>query len=233
MYETVDGLFTGICDAIREKDGTTALISHQDIPARIGAISEDGGYVIPPFYTYNGGGMKVDNGVVSNFGLYNCVYLGKAFRPLDNLWEIRTKFKTPVSWVHSLNTIFSSQIHRGSPQCDIEVKNGVRKMWSGISTDNGSSWTNIVWSDYEFELDKWYWMRYIFDGEKYRILISVNGTDFEEIGVINFSGQFYQPEQINSFIFGGSRSESNIFDGSIDLKETYIKIGNEIWWGKG
>jgi hypothetical protein len=34
-YESVPALFTGICDAIREKDGTTALISHQDIPDRI------------------------------------------------------------------------------------------------------------------------------------------------------------------------------------------------------
>lgn len=42
MYETVDALFTGICDAIREKDGTTALIAHQDIPERIAAIQGNG-----------------------------------------------------------------------------------------------------------------------------------------------------------------------------------------------
>ncbi len=42
MFETVDALFKGICDAIREKDGTTALISHQQIPARIVAISSGG-----------------------------------------------------------------------------------------------------------------------------------------------------------------------------------------------
>lgn len=37
-YESVSALFTGICDAIREKDGTTALIPHQDIPDRIRTI---------------------------------------------------------------------------------------------------------------------------------------------------------------------------------------------------
>ncbi len=37
-YESVPALFTGICDAIREKDGTTALIPHQDIPDRIRTI---------------------------------------------------------------------------------------------------------------------------------------------------------------------------------------------------
>lgn len=38
-YNNLNSLFKGICDAIREKDGATALISHQDIPARIAAIS--------------------------------------------------------------------------------------------------------------------------------------------------------------------------------------------------
>lgn len=41
-YETTDALFAGICDEIRAKDGTTALIRHQDIPARISAISGGG-----------------------------------------------------------------------------------------------------------------------------------------------------------------------------------------------
>lgn len=38
MFESVSSLFTGICDAIRAKDDTTAPIAHQDIPDRIAAI---------------------------------------------------------------------------------------------------------------------------------------------------------------------------------------------------
>ena len=38
-YTTVSGLFTGICDAIRAKEGSTDVINHQDIPARIAALS--------------------------------------------------------------------------------------------------------------------------------------------------------------------------------------------------
>lgn len=34
-YTTLKGLFTGICDAIRTKKGTTGLINHQDIPNEI------------------------------------------------------------------------------------------------------------------------------------------------------------------------------------------------------
>lgn len=37
-YTTIKELFTAICDAIRAKTGTTDLINHQDIPARISSI---------------------------------------------------------------------------------------------------------------------------------------------------------------------------------------------------
>lgn len=38
-YETLPALFTGICDAIRAKNGTSAEINHQDIPSAIAAIT--------------------------------------------------------------------------------------------------------------------------------------------------------------------------------------------------
>ena len=35
MYVTVDELFTDICDAVRELEGSSDLIPHQEIPERI------------------------------------------------------------------------------------------------------------------------------------------------------------------------------------------------------
>lgn len=37
-YTTIRGLMTGIADAVREKEGSSALIQNQDLPARIAAI---------------------------------------------------------------------------------------------------------------------------------------------------------------------------------------------------
>lgn len=51
-YTTIESLFTGICDAIREKEGTMDLISHQDIPERIAAINSGGG---ARYYLYKSG----------------------------------------------------------------------------------------------------------------------------------------------------------------------------------
>ena len=45
MYNTISALFTGICNAIRSRDGTTEKINHQDIPARILSIQGSGGLI--------------------------------------------------------------------------------------------------------------------------------------------------------------------------------------------
>lgn len=38
MYTDISSLFKAICDAIREKEGTTQPIPHQEIPDRIKAL---------------------------------------------------------------------------------------------------------------------------------------------------------------------------------------------------
>lgn len=43
----IKDLFTQICDAIREKDGTVALINHVDIPKRIQSINSNGDGITP------------------------------------------------------------------------------------------------------------------------------------------------------------------------------------------
>ena len=42
MYNTLTDLMTGICDAIREKEGSSELIPVQDIPERINGIKSGG-----------------------------------------------------------------------------------------------------------------------------------------------------------------------------------------------
>lgn len=42
MYQSLAELFTGICNAIRSKDGTAEPIQHQDIPDRIMTLSGAG-----------------------------------------------------------------------------------------------------------------------------------------------------------------------------------------------
>lgn len=52
-YTNAKDLMTAICDAVREKEGSSELIPHQELPERIRGISGGGGnvsYVLPSFF---------------------------------------------------------------------------------------------------------------------------------------------------------------------------------------
>lgn len=236
MYETTDALFTGICDAIREKDGTTGPIRHQQIPERIAAISECGeGTFISPFYTYGGtSGLKLENMVASNFTAYNAVFLECAFLPADSPWEIKVKFTWPEHAKKATSYIFGSwggNIFQ-CPTLYIIVSNGVSRI-VGTVPDGADLWNNI--GSYVVDNPKIgnnYWVRFIFDGNKYNVLLSIDGKNFDDIIQIDY-GVMYQHDTNSKVQFGGAMRNINYyFEGSIDLKETYIKIGEEVWWGK-
>ena len=38
VYENIKDLMAGICNAVREKEGSTGLIPHQELPERISGI---------------------------------------------------------------------------------------------------------------------------------------------------------------------------------------------------
>lgn len=58
-YPTLPALFTGICNAIREKTGDIEPINHQDIPELISNISGAGGDV----FTFNSGNVICDESI--------------------------------------------------------------------------------------------------------------------------------------------------------------------------
>lgn len=235
MYETIDSLFTGICDSIREKDGTTALISHQDIPARIAAISGGGEGFISPFCTYNGSGMKIENMIASNFNAYSAIFLQDPFLPGDSPWEIGVKFTWPAN-TSKTKSLFGSW--NGFFYCPaIETYAGntedKRKIMAFVPNGNTSSW--IIYGEYmaNAATGKDCWLRFRFDGKKYVVSLSEDGQTFEDVIQIDY-GVMYQDATNSKLQFGGiNRSGNHYFESSIDLKETYIKIQDQVWWGKG
>lgn len=230
MYETVDGLFTGICDAIREKDGTTALINHQDIPARIEALSGGGGVVFP-FYTYDGNGMKIENMVASNFSANSAIFIDEPFLPGDSVWEIGVKFTWPQPSSKRGNVLFGPQNNwHDCPSLYIGGNIDSHKL--ELYIPNESSYEEAFYvSDVEALTECK--VKLLFDGTKYVASLSVQDGAFEDIMQIDY-GVMYQNGNNSKIQIGGARkSAAHYFEGSIDIKETYIKIGNEVWWGRG
>lgn len=236
MYETTDALFTGICDAIREKDGTTALISHQQIPERIAAISGLGGETFAsPFYTYSGAsGLRLENMAASNFDAYYAIFLNEAFLPGDSSWEIGVKFIWPKTLTKHANVLFGSwnNTYYGCPTLEIGTNRRLMDVFAAVP-DGTYAWNHVGEYTAEVTPGESYWTKFKFDGEKYVVSLSADGKTFEDIIQIDY-GVMYQADSASKLQFGGiNRSNNHYFEGSIDLKETYIKIGDEVWWGKG
>ncbi len=234
MYETTEALFAGICDAIREKDGTTELISHQQIPERIAAISGGAEAFMSPFCAYDGSGMKLEDMVASDFRDKSAIFLRDAFLPGDSTWEIGVKFTWPKTLTKYANVLFGSW-HRGffdCPTLEIGSSKNLMKVVAAVP-DGTSAWNHIGNYTAAVTPGETYWTKFKFDGEKYVVSLSEDGQTFENIIQIDY-GVMYQNANYSYLQFGGiNRSDNHYFEGSIDLKETYIKIGDEIWWGEG
>lgn len=233
-YATTDALFTGICDEIRAKDGSTELIRHQDIPARISAINSGG----------NGAGIddimigeyfKVVNGIATGFDSIASIHTPLDFTPGDKTWEIQIKFKPKrnPAYENFYQALFGS--HKSHFNCPaVQINLDRNTIFAGFRVKNGEDgWNRSDEQPYTFDTEIYHWVKFIYDGASYRVYISTDGRSFDEIIKIEYGGVVYQ---IDSSIEIGGLYENNTnwkFYGSIDLKEMYIKIGDEIWWGKG
>ena len=70
-YENVKDLRTAICDSVREKEGSSELIPHQELPERISGIS--GGGVFIEKYEYvncSGYGLITDIALKENHEIH-------------------------------------------------------------------------------------------------------------------------------------------------------------------
>ncbi|MCM1416673.1 MAG: hypothetical protein NC430_12220 [bacterium] len=243
MYKTVGALFKDTCDAIREKDGTTALIPHQQIPDRIRAIhmgEGGGGDVVASsfpsaFYTYSGDGLKLENMVASNFQSQYGIFFGEPFLPGNSPWEIGVKFTWPKTLVKHANVLFGCWLnYYYCPSLEIGSDRNINKVVALVPDGATNAWNHQGTYMATPTLGADYWVKFKFDGEKYVVSLSDDGKTFEDIIQIDYGVMAQNWGNNCKLQFGGiCRSSNHCFEGTIDLKETYIKIGDEIWWGAG
>lgn len=228
MYNTTAELFKGICDAVREKDSTTALINHQDIPERIAKISVyDCQMKLCKFTTSLSGGITIDNLDVSGFNGYGGIFIHD-FAPGDNPWEIQVKFRLDKKSVKSRNFIIGSTLNPTILDVPyLTVRDNNTAIGAGIPDGKSGFGQNGV-SNYAFSINTDYWIKLIYDKSKYAVYISTDGTLFEDILEIDYTEAMQQANNVMKFgAYGGA--DANSLSGSIDLKETWIKINGELW----
>lgn len=177
--------------------------------------------------------LTVNNGVASGFSAENVfgILNDAGFNTTGKDWEIVVCF-TLTSIPTTSNILISPNSEK--PYGNILL--GVTSSGFGWHLgSNNSSWNittgsvSVTWS-----ANKPYWvkMTYSYSAQKYKLELSTNGTEYSILKEVSSTLQVYQGQ---SFRFGKERyNNQNPFkQGSIDISQSYIKIGNELWWKGG
>ena len=153
------------------------------------------------------------------------------FAPSNNDWEICIKFNmSSLKDQSALIGCAYSNNYWSTPSIEYTTQND--GLWFGIST-NGSSWT-FSGKTGSIESGKDYWVKLSYSSvDGYKFLLSENGVDFEVKYETSVTDVQYQNESRSIMqLFSVANSSSHLAStAEIDLRETYVKFGDEIVWG--
>ena len=182
---------------------------------------------VPNFNTV--GSPTITNGVASGFSVNNYLKIPQKFNPSNNAWEVNLRFTTG-------SNISTSQLIFGQIDGFTSGKNSI---WFGIINNddanedlliglssNGSSYdiVNGLTLISSIQANTEYNVKIIYDNTLNEYNFFVNN---EQIGNAVSGNPIYND---STLIFGNERAAGNPFLGSIDLKETHIKIDGADWW---
>ena len=159
------------------------------------------------------GTLTENDGVFSGFSASNYLKTQQVFSPQDKSWEMVFRFTIDsVSGNQGIvslagNNAFS--IFRNS--ADILV----------FVSSNGTSWNVVSSTIFSATANTTYTVKIKFTGNEY-IIYSLENNEWVVKKTVSSSAQIYGGLP---FVFGASRNIDSPFSGSIDLSNSYIKIG--------
>lgn len=174
------------------------------------------------------GSPVVVDGVASGFSGSKYIQIPNAFKPANESWEFVLKL--------TLTTNTKQQRLAGCVGGYYKTF-GMEMSTSGIVgvgiTSNGSSW-DVVWMNGVTALQVGipYWIKVSFTGTKYKLELSTDGVEYTLENSKDSTALLYQQnDSIINIGYMGTET-AKYFQGSIDLNESYIKIGSKYVWGK-
>lgn len=171
------------------------------------------------------GNPTISNGVASNFSNTNYLTLPTAFQPAANPWEIVLKVNMNNN---GATGIFLGNISSGYFRLGFNNTNIVALY---LST-NSTSWNigQLIGTTPMINgVD--YWIKATFDGAKYQIFLSTDGESYNLEGTLNSSSiPAYQSLSTLGAGNNSNNSTPQYTQGSIDLKNSYIKINDKEFW---
>lgn len=161
-------------------------------------------------------------GIVSGFGSYKCIRLDKVFS-LSSASSAEIVLKVNINDITQANCMIGNVAGNiSSGGFAFTTVGGSRLLLAG--TTNGTTWTT---NDYDTGLDLQLGVNYVkmtWSGTDYNFYISTDGVNWTKGNTLT-SGPFTD----YIMVFGASGPHYPM-QGSLDLKESYIKVDNQIWW---
>ena len=178
------------------------------------------------------GSPVVNNGVVSGFSTSSYVKLPQIFNPGPSTWEIVIPFS--VDNFDTEQSIFMSCIEGSNTNryllLAVEPNTGEIRCYYNYEQTNWQT-TGSFGAENTISAGKKYWVKVEYDGTHLKGSLSTDGDDYtlclnEEIAVPATAST----NNITTLGLYAANEKTMPLNGSIDLKECYIKIDNELWW---
>lgn len=174
------------------------------------------------------GSPVVVDGVASGFSGSSYIQIPNAFKPANESWEFVFKVTTPSSW--------TQQRFFGSVGNYYKTIGGEFKAEGNFGvgiTSNGSSWDVCwMWTTSILQVNTTYWIKVSFTGTQYKLELSTDGVEYTLENSKDSTALLYQKDDSIINIGYMGTETAKYFQGSVDLNESYIKIGSKYVWGK-
>ena len=176
-----------------------------------------------------GDGPTITDGIATDFTSANYLKTNQVFSPGSSLFEIVVKASCTDNTVRQ--NVLSYTSGNAAIQLGVIHSSGVQKVYLYLYSSDGTTICSNKVSERTIELDKFYYYRLTFNGTSYDVDLSEDKVTWNNYITVNSSKQIRQLSTLTFGWNGGSAAE--YLRGSIDLNESYIKIGNNTWYGIG
>lgn len=167
--------------------------------------------------------INYETGIVNNFSSDNYLLVNDTFSPAGNSWEVTTKIKTGND-LNSEQSAFDFLGTSSGFRIGLVNPGIATKKWQFLVMRNGSFInTTNHYGTYTVQENSIYWLKAGYDGSTYYLKYSLDGIDY--VNDVSYTSNQSIGQDCNISV-----GNAPVWDGEVDLSQSYINIAGMRWW---
>ena len=167
--------------------------------------------------------INYETGVVNNFSSNNYLMVNDTFSPLGDSWEITAKVKTGND-LDSEQSAFDFLGTSSGFRIGLVNPGIATRKWQFLVMRNGNFInTSNHYGTFTVQANTVYWLKAGYDGTKYYLKYSLDGISY--VNDVSYTSNQLIGEDCNVSV-----GNAPVWDGEVDLSQSYINIAGERWW---